>query len=183
MEYKTTNEWDEKLWREVESIYNKAFGEQGRKTPAIIRRMFDRGMCTLHTAAVDRQMIAMALTGIDKQEDALLIDYIAVKEEARGKGYGRIFLDHIRNWAETAAHCRGIIVEVEADPSPANSGRIRFWERCGFRLTDYVHRYIWVPEPYRAMYMNFSPDNPLPVDGEALFRSITRFHRKAYRKP
>ncbi|TMV47598.1 GNAT family N-acetyltransferase [Paenibacillus mesophilus] len=183
MEYIATDEWDETLWREAERIYNKAFPEHGRKSAEIIRRMFDKGMCTLHTAADRREMVAMALTGIDKQAEALLIDYIAVKEEARGKGYGRTFLSHIRDWAETEAHCRGIIVEVEAEPSEANRRRIRFWERCGFRLTDYVHHYIWVPEPYRAMYLNFHADNPLPGDGEALFRSITRFHRKAYRKP
>lgn len=75
-----------------------------------------------------------------------------------------------------------MIVEVEAAPSEANTRRVCFWEQCGFRTTDYVHRYIWVPEPYRAMYRSFDADDPLPDDGEALFRCITRFHRKAYRK-
>lgn len=178
----TTTEWDEQLWREAESIYNRAFPEQGRKTTAIIRSMFERGLCALHTLREDGSMIAMALTGICQKENALLIDYIAVKEGVRGKGCGKLLLEKVSHWAKSSAHCRGIIVEVEAAPSPANSRRIRFWEQCGFRLTDYVHRYIWVPEHYRAMYVNFYPDNPLPDDGQALFRCITRFHQKAYRK-
>lgn len=77
---------------------------------------------------------------------------------------------------------RGIIVEVEAEETPENLGRIRFWEACGFRLTDYVHPYIWVPEPYRAMALSFPYREPLPLDGRELFAGIIRFHERAYRK-
>ncbi|GAA3401813.1 GNAT family N-acetyltransferase [Paenibacillus hodogayensis] len=182
MDYRVTAEWNETIWRLAEPIYRHAFPEHGRKPEAIIRRMFERGLCRLHTAAVDNETIAMALTGIDARASALLIDYIAVKREVQSRGYGRLFLERIRTWAETSARCRGIIVEVEADPSNENLRRIRFWEQCGFRLTDYVHHYIWVPEPYRAMALSFRQDDPLPDDGETLFRSITRFHQQAYRK-
>lgn len=180
--YFTAAEWDEELWLRAELIYHQAFPEHGRKNRSIIRQMFDRGMCQLHLVAEDSEGIAMALTGMDRKSHTLIIDYLAVEERYRGRGYGRLLIDYLITWAEESAGCNGIVIEVEADSSPENSRRIRFWERCGFRLTDYVHSYIWVPEPYRAMHLDFYPDHPLSEDGKVLFRIITDFHNHAYRK-
>ncbi|MBE1442118.1 GNAT family N-acetyltransferase [Paenibacillus sp. OAS669] len=182
LDYQITDEWDEVLWSSVEPIYEQAFPIGGRKSRDIVRRMFSRKMCQLHTISRGSEFIGMALSGIDKQAGALLIDYLAIRSEVRGEGNGRCFLDRIKEWARTHAECKGIIVEVEAEPTEENQRRVQFWEANGFHLTDYVHQYIWVPEPYRAMYLNFNERDRLPEDGEQLFRSITRFHEKAYRR-
>ncbi|MBO9606511.1 MAG: GNAT family N-acetyltransferase [Paenibacillaceae bacterium] len=182
MEYRVTAEWDEALWGEAERIYEQAFPRDGKKSRAIIRRMFERGLCRLHTASVGTAVVGMALTGIDRQANALLIDYIAMREDVRGSGNGGRLLDRIKQWAQTEAGCKGIIVEVEAEETEENVRRIRFWERNGFHATEYIHHYIWVPEPYRAMYVNFDERDGLPDDGKALFRCITRFHEQAYRR-
>jgi GNAT superfamily N-acetyltransferase len=181
LEYRNTEEWDEARWNAVEPIYEQAF-PSGRKSRDIIRRMFQKRMCRLHTIAQGSEIVGMALTGTDHQAGALIIDYIAVRKDARGSGYGSLLLGFIKQWAQTIEGCKGIIVEVEAQPTEANRQRIRFWETNGFHLTAYVHQYIWVPEPYRAMYLNFDEHNVLPEDGEVLFRSITRFHQEAYRR-
>ncbi len=182
MEYQITDEWDETRWITVEQIYEQAFPLDGKKSRDIIRRMFEKRMCQLHTIAQGSEIVGMALTGIDKQADALLIDYLAVRTDVRGRGYGRLLLDRIKQWTRTAAGCKGIIVEVESEPTEENSRRVHFWEMNGFHLTAYVHQYIWVPEPYQAMYLNFDEMDRLPEDGIMLFRSITRFHEKAYRR-
>ncbi|WP_134685076.1 GNAT family N-acetyltransferase [Brevibacillus migulae] len=179
--YDIIEEWDEALWGEVEKIYEEAFPLEGKKSRTIIQRMFEKHMCQLHTIAKGSEIIGMALTGIDKKAGALIIDYLAVRKEARGSGNGRRLLDHIKEWARFHTECKGIIVEVEADPTEENRKRIHFWEANGFHLTDYVHSYIWVPEPYQAMYFHFDELDPLPEEGKILFRSITRFHEKAYR--
>jgi GNAT superfamily N-acetyltransferase len=179
-EYRITDEWDEARWTAVECIYEQAFPEGGRKSRDIIQSMFEKRMCQLHTISQGPEIVGMALSGIDHQAGALIIDYIAVRREVRGTGYGRWLLDLIKQWAQTAAGCKGIIVEVESEPTEENKQRILFWETNGFHLTTYVHQYIWVPEPYQAMYLNFDERNRLPEDGEILFRSITRFHKKAY---
>ncbi|WP_409346304.1 GNAT family N-acetyltransferase [Paenibacillus sp. MBLB4367] len=181
MIFHTTAQWDEPLWLEAERVYRQAFPEPGSKTRTIIRRMFERNLCRLHTAAENGQVVAMALTGGVRDADVLIIDYLAVDREERGHGIGRMLLDYIEAWAETTEGCRGVVIEVEAEPTSENKGRIRFWERCGYRLTEYVHHYIWVPEPYSAMYKNFDRNRPLPDEGELLFRYITKFHNKAYR--
>ncbi|WP_158560434.1 GNAT family N-acetyltransferase [Paenibacillus contaminans] len=181
MEVHTTAEWNEALWEQAEHVYREAFPEPGSKTRVIIRNMFEKRMCHLHTAAENGRIVAMALTGMDAEAAVLIIDYLAVSKDVRGRGFGRSFLERIEAWARTAAGCKGVVIEVEAEPGTDNEGRILFWERCGYRLTEYVHTYRWVPETYRAMYKNFDPDRPLPGDGESLFRYITKFHNKAYR--
>jgi N-acetylglutamate synthase-like GNAT family acetyltransferase len=143
--------------------------------------MFERRMCCLHTLVDQSEVIAMALTGLNKNVKALIIDYIAVRKDLRNKGYGRMFMDYIKAWAEITARCKGIIIEVESETTRENSQRIRFWEQCGFQLTDDCHHYIWVPEQYRAMFMSFHKDSPLPNDGKTLFNYITQFHKEAYR--
>ncbi|UVI29278.1 GNAT family N-acetyltransferase [Paenibacillus spongiae] len=182
LEYRITDEWDQARWNGAERIYEQAFPLDGKKSRDIIRRMFEKGMCQLHTIVQGSETIGMALTGVDHQASALLIDYLAVRQDVRGSGYGRLLLDRIKQWARTIAGCKGIIVEVESEPTEENSRRIHFWETNGFQLTAYVHQYIWVPEPYQAMYVNFDETNRLPEDGKILFRSITRFHEKAYRR-
>lgn len=179
--YDSTDIWDEAMWRDAWPVYDRAFPAEGRKSETIIRRMFERGMCRLHLLREEGAAVAMALTGFDEQGRVLLIDYLAVDLPIRGRGYGRRLLELIRDRTVAERSCRGILVEVEAAPTPENWRRIRFWERCGFRLTDYVHRYIWVPERYRAMALDLDPESPLPTDGRELFRFITRFHERAYR--
>jgi GNAT superfamily N-acetyltransferase len=179
MEHHITDEWNDQLWSKVEPIYQQAFPKEGKKTRAVIRGMFDKEMSQLHTVTDGTEVIAMALTGIITKADVLIIDYIAISEDQRSKGYGRLFMDQIKKWAQKEG-CKGIVVEVESEPTEENIRRIRFWEQCGFHLTEYEHHYIWVPEPYRAMYFNFFPEDPLPDEGEALFRYITKFHKQAY---
>ncbi|MCL6458458.1 MAG: GNAT family N-acetyltransferase [Gorillibacterium sp.] len=180
--YYSTDQWDEALWRQAEPVYHMGFPEHGRKSKTIIQRMFDKRMCRLHAAFDGSELVAMALTGMDLELKALLIDYLTVHTNRRGEGVGHLFLRNIQEQAIHAETCQGIIVEAEAEETPINLQRIRFWESCGFQLTDYVHHYRWVPERYRAMALSFHPDAPLPVDGKELFRAITGFHEQAYRK-
>ncbi|KIL39948.1 hypothetical protein SD70_16790 [Gordoniibacillus kamchatkensis] len=178
---RTVNHWDEELWRLAEPIYTAAFPPAASKKPGLIRNMLERRICFLHVALRDGRPVAMAVTAKDKRYNALVIDYLAVAASVRRQGVGRDFVEHIASWAAGEQLLGGIIIEVEADANEANAERIRFWQRCGFTPTDYVHTYIWVPEPYRAMYRKLAPDAELPADGKALFRAVTDFHQKAYR--
>lgn len=179
----TTSHWDEDIWQRAEPIYDSAFPREGRKPERLIRSMLERGIGKLHLGEDGRGTVAMALTGATDGGEALIIDYLAVRADLRGQGIGRRFLALIRRWAEHESNVDGIIIEVESDATPENLARIAFWESCGFLATDYVHQYIWVPEPYRAMVLRFRDGRgSLPLDGELLFRHINAFHAKAYRR-
>lgn len=182
MEFITLEQLDDRLWPEARSVYRQAFPEHGRKSDAILSGMFARRLGFLHVLTDRSQAVAMAITG--RTGGSLLIDYLAVSEDLRGRGLGVRLLAGIRGWAAEALGARSIIVEVEAERTERNLARIRFWQRNGFTLTDYVHHYIWVPEPYRAMVLPLAGEDgtePEP-DGQALFRLITAFHRRAYSK-
>lgn len=182
MLHQVTDQWNEEMWIQSEPIYEEAFPAHGRKNREVIMRMFERGLCMLHVWYVNIDAVAMALTGMDSKENMLVIDYIAVRRGDRGKGLGLACLQDLRRWAETR-NCRGIVIEAEAELTKENAGRITFWEKAGYTLTDYVHTYIWVPETYRALYVSLDADNPIKPDdnGESIFQSILRYHEKAYR--
>lgn len=182
LSFRSTEGWDDRLWEQAEPIYAEGFPAHSRKPEKIIRSMFQKGMCRLHLSYLDGKPAGMALSGPDDGRGIWLVDYLAVAGRLRGRGVGRRLLEDIRREAEAYPGCRGMLVEAEAEPTQENTDRIRFWEACGFQLTDYVHHYIWVPEPYRAMVLSFPGREPLGTDGRELFMTITRFHERAYRK-
>lgn len=183
LELITMDQWNESLWLQIEQMYFEAF-PSGAKPAGILRSMLERRVAYLHAGRSQGQLVAMAVTGIVGQagEQKLIIDYLAVRAEMRGTGVGTRFLEQIRQWAALEHHIQGIIIEAESGTSESHKERIHFWERNGFILTDYIHQYIWVPEPYQALMLPLDGSEVTPEDGEALFRYINAFHSKAYRK-
>jgi GNAT superfamily N-acetyltransferase len=181
MEFKTIDHWDQELWDKAHSVYKQAF-VHGAKPEKIIKHMFNKGICYLHVALENHEVIAMALTGKVNNGHTLLIDYIAVKEDRRGMGIGQQMLHYIEKWCTSEGDVNSIIIEAEAEPTVENEQRIQFWEKNNFIKTDYVHQYIWVPEPYLAMYKHLSPGSHISNNGEALFQFITGFHKQSFNK-
>lgn len=179
MRYCTFEVWDEQAWSAAEPLFEEAFPPQGRKTTRHIRKIMDTRAGALHLALQGEEAVAMAVTGDLPEIDALLIDYIAVRGISRSRGIGREMMRRLEDDAR-ARGLRGIVVEIEAEPSAENERRRAFWSSLGFASTEYVHKYRWVPETYRALCKELRPDAGLPRDGETLFRAITGFHRKIW---
>ncbi|CAM3678652.1 GNAT family N-acetyltransferase [Cohnella lubricantis] len=179
MEIRMWDRLDDRLWPEARQLYLDAFPEG--KPVRIIENTFAKGVGLLFVALQDGETAAMALAGPLRQLNALLIDYIAVRPEHRRLGVGTALVEEIARYARSKG-MDGLILEAEAGPEPENAERVRFWERCGFTLTPYVHQYIWVPEPYRAMYLTFDPARPLPTEGQELFKHIGGYHSFVFRR-
>ncbi|MCM3567777.1 GNAT family N-acetyltransferase [Neobacillus mesonae] len=180
MEVKTISEWDENFWREAAPIYEQAFAGKGAKPEKIIRNMFRSGICFLHIGYAGDQAAVMAITGKLNSIHALLIDYLAVHSDYQSQGMGKEMVRHIKEWA--AGMVDGIVIEVESDQTSENLARKQFWLKCGFHLTDYIHQYIWVPEPYQAMYLELASNTNIPKDGKQLFKQIGKFHEASFKK-
>jgi ribosomal protein S18 acetylase RimI-like enzyme len=176
----TIDHWDEELWKKAKVVYEEAFGKSGAKSEKIIRNMFAKGICFLHILFVDDEAVGMAITGKLKNTQALLIDYLAVRIENRKKGIGQKLLDYIKEWSQSEQQLEAIIIEVESERTLENLARIHFWQKNEFQLTDYIHHYIWVPEPYQAMYCMLEPNAKIPLNGEALFQLIIQFHKVSF---
>jgi GNAT superfamily N-acetyltransferase len=178
MEFLSFEHWDEELWKKASFLYNQAF--QGAKPEKVIRNMFEKKLCFLHLAIDHSKVVAMALTGRLKESRFLIIDYLTVLKDCRNQGIGIMFVEYLKDWAITNEIFNSMIIEVESDNGPENMARIHFWEKCGFHLTDYIHQYIWVPEPYQAMYIKLTANTLLPNGGEQLFEYISRFHKESF---
>ncbi len=178
MEFITLDRLDDRYWPAALVLYQEAF--PNGKPLRVLENTFAQGVGYLHVELEDGEVVAMALTGKLPKANALLIDYIAVRPAERGRGRGTRLVEEISREAREMG-LDGLILEAEAGPEPENEKRIRFWEGCGFTATPYVHQYIWVPEPYRALYLTFDPKKPLPADGRELFRHISSFHSLVFR--
>jgi GNAT superfamily N-acetyltransferase len=176
----TVDQWDDELWEKVNPVYQEAFGKSGAKSVKIIRNMFAKKICFLHVVFVDDEVIGMVITGKTTNTQTLLIDYLAVREDLRKQGIGQELLDFIKEWSISEHQFKTMIIEVESDPTPENIERIKFWQKNEFLLTDYIHHYIWVPEPYQAMYCKLDAHAIIPQNGEALFQLIVSFHKESF---
>ena len=181
MEHQVYTEWDEAQWTSVLPIFDEAFGQYGRKPDAVVQSMVKTGLGVIHTAHVGNRVVAMALTGRLPEIDALLIDYLAVDEHQRNNSIGSQFLSFILEWAKNTLDVSLAVVEVQANGDDA-AAAVGFWRKNGFNVTPYVHQYVWVPEPYSAMYRTLTQPAYSPVDGRDLFTHISRFHGLSYRR-
>ncbi|MEH7120946.1 GNAT family N-acetyltransferase [Neobacillus vireti] len=182
MEFKTFEQWDDHIWEKIRPIYDQAFADKGAKPEKIIRNMFEKQICFLHIGFIDGQAAAFALTGNLFKIKSVLIDYLAVKEELRGQGIGIHMVEYIMDWAVSCENFTSLLIEVEAEDTVENQKRVKFWERCGFVLTSYIHQYIWVPEPYQAMYKKLKPETAFLTNGEHLFTYIGQFHKTSFQR-
>lgn len=179
----TLTQWNESVWKELTPIYREAF-PHGAKPEGILRGMVERGIASLHAGYREGVAVAMAVTGLSGTGDnkKLIIDYLAVRTDCRGEGIGKRFIEFLRDSATAHYGIRFLLIEAEAENTPENNDRIRFWENLGFRSTSYIHRYRWVPEPYRTLLLPLEPGAIVPDDGESLFQEITQFHQLSFRR-
>ncbi|EKN68986.1 GNAT family N-acetyltransferase [Schinkia azotoformans] len=182
--YRTFDYWDEEIWNRARPIYEEAFGKHGAKSTAVIRNMFRKQMIFLHIVMDETEnnpkVVGMAITGKLKAFNSLLIDYLAIKKSYRNQGIGALFVHYIKELALTKFDCDSMVLEIEATEDPIHQKRIQFWEKCGFHLTDYIHDYKVVPEPYQAMYQKLTPQSNITTDGKELFKHLGNFHRKCF---
>ena len=170
---------DDRYWPGALDLYRQAFPEG--KPERILVATFRKQMAYLHVVNDERGVMAMAITGKVAQGKLLLIDYLTVRADRQGKGIGQAFLREIQCWATEELSAEGLLIEVEYGNTQEDVNRSRFWQQCGFVLTEYIHKYIWVPEPYQAMYLPLTSDADIPKDGRKLFKYIGDFHEKAFR--
>ena len=75
-------------------------------------------------------------------EGYVYVEHFAVQPEHRGKNIGRKLLSHL---FETVSP--DVLLEVEKPETPEAERRIRFYERCGFKLREDIN---YVQPPYSA---------------------------------
>ncbi|MBB6443965.1 GNAT family N-acetyltransferase [Bacillus benzoevorans] len=181
MDFLTVDHWDEDIWQKWKEIYLEAFGGKNAKPEKVLRNMFRKQMSSFHLAEDQGRVYAIALSGKLEGTTSLVIDYLAVKKNARKQGIGVQMVDYLKRWAKDNHHFDSIVIEVEAEETEENTERVEFWKQCGFQDTSYVHHYKVVPEPYQAMYLKLVPEAFIPEKAETIFQHFSQFHQKCFR--
>lgn len=187
LELRTSAEWDDRLWARISPIYEASFPAHIRKPERIVRNMLTVMDAFLHVGLLDGEACSMALTGLSADKRLLIVDYLGVSPDFRQRGLGKQTVEALTDWAYKTYGVSGLLLEAEVDDSEEGRSRQRFWERCGFESTGYVHRYVRVPEKYRAMLLDLQSEmergsHPLSRDGQKLFEQIEAFHKRSFKK-
>jgi GNAT superfamily N-acetyltransferase len=125
--------------------------------------------------------VGMAITGEINASRVLIIDYLAIEQNYRGKGMGKEIVQYIKTWENRQEYYDCLLLEVEIEQTKESTNRITFWEIGGFTmLRDYIHQYIFLSEPYQAMSLILQGKSIPPFRGEESFKYISAFHRKSF---
>lgn len=186
VELQTSADWNQELWDRILPIYEASFPKHIRKPERIVRNMLQNMNAFLHIGISEGQPCSMALTGLSADQRLLIVDYLAVSPSLREHGIGKKTVAALADWAREHYGINGLLLEAEIDDSEEGRNRLRFWQRCGFESTDYIHSYVWVPEKYRAMLLDLQNENertirPLGRDGKKLFEHIETFHELSFK--
>jgi GNAT superfamily N-acetyltransferase len=87
----------------------------------------------LWVARTPEGVIVGHLQAAPRADDVWEVTNTAVSEEVRGHGVGRALLDRAVNEARTSGMSRVVLATATAD-----IGNLRFYQRCGFRMTHVV---------------------------------------------
>jgi GNAT superfamily N-acetyltransferase len=88
---------------------------------------------TVWVARTPDRVVVGHLQAVDRDGGAWEVVNTAVAEHARGHGVGRALLERAVEAARTAGASRVVLATATADV-----GNLRFYQRCGFRMTHVV---------------------------------------------
>lgn len=95
-------------WLRIYKLYRQAFPRYERKPFAIIRSMYKKGNTDIWHFEKEGKFSGFVFTV--NRENAILIDYLAVTSNSRGKGIGSEIIAQMRNHYTP----KGIFVEIES---------------------------------------------------------------------
>lgn len=120
--------------RSLIDLYKKAFPKNERKPICIINHLMRKNKCDFLAIQSGEENLGFFI--ILKDHNLVLVDYFAIKETARNKGYGKKSLEVLKD-----TYCdKRIVLEIEsvglgAQNEEMRIRRKRFYERNGFIST------------------------------------------------
>lgn len=127
---------------QIEAVYRERmlldFPKEELKPLQMIIRLYRKEVYDAFGAFDGDELVAYALAFRRKDGHAMLLDYLAVTPDKRGRGIGEEFLTLLAaHYGRT--HDAMIIECEEPDTAPDSqqaAARLRFYERAGARMTD-----------------------------------------------
>ena len=128
---------DRTTLKKFKKLYAAAFPKEERKPFKLIERMSSEGKVDmLKIEGESGEFLGLAFTVLD--EKFVLLDYFAISEDKRCRGYGRAALELIKERYPN----RPILIEIEDpdDESPNKAERLRrlnFYKECKMKLNSF----------------------------------------------
>lgn len=121
-------------------LYQHAFPANERHSFEVISHRIASHQSVLHVGTIDEKMVCMALTWEFALIPFLLLDYLAVDVEFRGKNIGTLLFHHIAQYTRPKA--KWLVLEVEKPGIGSNADeqerRIRFYLKNGAFILQHV---------------------------------------------
>lgn len=136
---------EEKDYPAFLKLYNESFPENERrlyKSAEHVANFVKEKGGKFNAFAIDDGGCFLGFLSYWIFEGYVYIEHFAVEPEHRGKNIGRKLLSHL---FDTVGE--NVLLEVEKPDTPEAERRIRFYERCGFRLREDIN---YVQPPYSA---------------------------------
>ena len=122
---------DENL-ADIKSLYLKAFPNNERKSFKLILEKVSLGQMKIY-GAFDNGFVGEAIMILD--DDLALLDYLAIAENVRSKGYGSKILNELLKIYQKER----LFLEIEStiDQDPLKLKRKNFYLKNGFKVLDF----------------------------------------------
>jgi GNAT superfamily N-acetyltransferase len=122
-------------FQEAMKIYAASFPEHERRSFASIETTIISGKSRLIIGSMNGRVVLMALLYPLAGTTFMLLDYLAISKEHRGRGLGQKFISSLLDIIDGTG-LKHLLVEVEnphIDDDDAKTRRARFYKRLGFR--------------------------------------------------
>lgn len=126
--------------RQAEQLYREAFPIYEQRRTADRRRAEGNGQFR-PCAVLDGADFA-GLLYVWETPEFLYVEHFAILPELRGRNYGTMALEALREKGKT------VILEIDPPVDRVSRNRLRFYQRLGFQANPWPH----VHPPYRAGY-------------------------------
>ena len=129
----TRYEGDRKTLRDFKKLYASAFPKEERKPFKMITKMHGVGRADmLKIEGDDGEFLGLAFTVIGKK--FILLDYFAISEKERCRGYGRVALDLIlKLYADLPVLIEIEDPNIESENTKERLRRLNFYKECGMK--------------------------------------------------
>lgn len=116
---------------EIEELYTASFPDEERKPFEMILTGIDQGLMKGVIAEMDSKPAALAFSIIAGDDQPVILDYLAIRPELRGKGIGSLILNRLEKESD-------LIVEIESTRTKRKEAldRKRFYLKNGLKEND-----------------------------------------------
>lgn len=108
--------------------------------------------------------------------DFLFIDYLLIKEQARGKGLGKTIINQFKKYGKP------ILIEVEppTEEEPDTVKRMRFYTRHHFETVPSIQYYLRSPYSPEKQYMNIMYWAPEKYSDQFIYEKMRKMYQEIY---